>query len=167
MQKVNSPYWIQYFISLILIITLFSCEEKKTAGLSAKEYSTVLDSVKTTLVNYYTEINRDGLTAEFKYLDHSTDFYWTPPGFSHPISYEEVEKGVLANAGRYSSVDNRWLTLRIDPLTRELCSYTGQIQSSGRDTSGNSATYNLVETGLMIKRADGWKLFRGQTTVVQ
>jgi len=119
------------------------------------------------LNNYYADIKKEGLTAEFKYLDPSSEFYWAPPGYSNPISYDDVVTALTQNAPLYSSVENKWNTLRIDPLTQDLSPYTGRIHSSITDTSGIVSNYNFIETGLMIKRKDGWKLLRGQTSVIE
>jgi hypothetical protein len=35
-----------------------------------------------------------------------------------------------------------------------------------KDTSGKTNAFILVETGLVIRRADGWKLLSGQTALV-
>ncbi|MGB3080915.1 MAG: hypothetical protein WBB31_17670 [Saprospiraceae bacterium] len=156
---------IQSILSVFLIFSMVSCGQKSTV-LSVKENEAIIDTIRQTLTLYYEDIKKDGLTAEFKYLDHSAEFYWAPPGFNAPISYDQVEKGVIQNAAKFKSVDNSWLSLRIDPLTPELASYTGTIHSIATDTTGQIGDYKLIETGLMIKRNDGWKLFRGQTSVL-
>ncbi|MEP6793311.1 MAG: hypothetical protein ABJB16_03220 [Saprospiraceae bacterium] len=156
---------IQNLLSVLLIFSIMSCG-KKSSVLSVKENEAIIDTIKQTLTTYYQEIKKDGLTAEFKYLDHSPEFYWAPPGFNAPIGYDQVEKGVMQNAALFKSVDNSWLSLRVDPLTPELASYTGTIHSIATDTTGQVGDYKLIETGLMIKRKDGWKLYRGQTSVL-
>ncbi len=156
---------IQSILSVFFIFSMMSCA-KKSSVLSVKENEAIIDTIKQTLTNYYADIKKDGLTAEFKYLDHSTEFYWAPPGFNAPINYEQVENGVKQNASKFKSVDNTWLSLRVDPLTSELASYSGTIHSVASDTTGQVGDYKLIETGLLIKRKDGWKLFRGQTSVL-
>lgn len=161
----NLTMSIQNLLLASLLFSIVSCG-KKSSGLSVKENAAIVEAIKQTLNTYYEEIKKDGLTAEFKYLDHSSEFYWAPPGFSAPISYEQVEEGVKQNAAKFKSVENSWLTLRVDPLTSELASYTGTIHSVGTDTTGQVGDYKLIETGILIKRHDGWKLYRGQTTVL-
>ncbi len=156
---------IQSLLSAFLLFSIVSCG-KKSSVLTLKENEAIIDTIRETLTLYYADIKKDGLTAEFKYLDHSSEFYWAPPGFNEPITYDQVEKGVNQNAAKFKSVDNTWLSLRIDPLTAELASYTGTIHSIATDTTGQIGDYKLIETGLMIKRNDGWKLFRGQTSVL-
>jgi hypothetical protein len=165
MQKNILSILIQSLLSVFLLFSMVSCG-KKSSVLTVKENEAIIDTIRQTLTNYYADIKKDGLTAEFKYLDHSPEFYWAPPGFNAPITYDQVEKGVKDNAAKFKSVDNTWLSLRVDPLTSELASYSGTIHSVASDTTGQVGDYKLIETGLLIKRKDGWKLFRGQTSVL-
>ena len=52
-----------------------------------KEKTAVTKEVKQMLGSYYADIKKDGLTAEFNYLDNSVDFFWMPPGYKSSISY--------------------------------------------------------------------------------
>ena len=156
----------KYLYSTLLLLGIMSCA-KPTAELSAAEKVAISGEVRETLNKYYAEVNRNGLTAEFNYLDNSPDFYWTPPGYTAPITYKEVEKGVQQNAKVFASIDNKWRTLNVYPLTSHLASYTGLIESSVSDTAGTPGVYTLLETGIVIKRANGWKLLSGQTSVIK
>jgi hypothetical protein len=149
---------------LIAIIMLSSCGAG--SSFSAEDKKTVTDEVRQTLYNYYTDINKSGLMAELSYLDTSADFFWVPPAYSDPISYADVEMYIKRTAPIFKSVNNRWDTLRITALTKNLASYTGKLYSTITDTSGTKETYSLIETGLLIKRDDGWKLLNGQTSTL-
>lgn len=120
--------------------------------------------VRQTLYQYYEDISVSGLTAEIPYLDSSTDFFWVPPGYDEPIFYDSVVSYIRQNAPLFQNIINKWDTLRIYPLTKELASYTGVLLSTVTDTTGITETYPLIETGVMIKRDNGWKLLNGQTT---
>jgi hypothetical protein len=119
-----------------------------------------------TLDSYYNDIRKLGLTAEFKYLDNSSEFFWVPPGYSDAIAYDSVVTILKQNAPKYKSIDNSFDTLRIIPLSRELATYTGRLHSTMTDTADRIITFSLVETGILIKRPDGWKLLNGQTTIL-
>lgn len=134
--------------------------------MTTTEKAAIEDSIRVTLDNYYADIKKTGLTAEFKYLDHSPDFFWVPPGYSSAISYDSVATVLNQNAPLFRSVDNAWDSLRIIPLTTELATYTGRLRSTMVDASGKTSHIALVETGLLVKRKDGWKLLSGQTSVV-
>jgi hypothetical protein len=145
-------------------VTIISCQQSTT--LTESEKSNIISEIKLTLDNYYNDVRISGLTAEFKYLDHSKDFFWVPPGYSGALSYDEIAQAIKQNAAKYQSVDNSFDKLMIIPLTKELATYTGQLSSSVTDTSGKVTRVSLVETGLLIKRLDGWKLLSGQTSML-
>jgi hypothetical protein len=56
--------------------------------------------------------------------------------------------------------------LKIIPLSKELASYTGRLNSTIVNKLGKVMTFSLVETGVLIKRKDGWKLLNGQTSIL-
>ncbi len=150
-------------LSLIAFFILTSC---KQPGITEAENAEVIAEVRQTLQNYYDDIKKSGLNAEFKYLDNSTDFFWVPPGYSGPIFYDSVVSTIKGNAARYMSVDNSFDTLHIVALSRRYATYTGRLRSIMRDTSGQISTYTMLETGILTKRSDGWKLLSGQTAIV-
>ena len=117
------------------------------------------------LYDYYKDIKVSGLTAEFKYLDHSADFFWAAPGYATALSYDSVEKVIKHNATLFRYIENTFDSLRIVPLSKELASYTALISVNMTDTSGKTSKFGLIESGVIIKRNDGWKLLNGQTAV--
>ncbi|MEZ4809256.1 MAG: nuclear transport factor 2 family protein [Allomuricauda sp.] len=149
---------------LFCLLAALSCERPKT--ITTDENIEVIQNVRQTLNDYYDDIRESGLTAEFKYLDDSKEFFWTPPGYSSAISYDSVVTILKQNAPLYQSIDNQWDTLRVTPLTKSLAAYTGRLRSTMTDTSGHVFSVKLVETGLLIKRHDGWKLLCGQTATI-
>jgi hypothetical protein len=145
-------------------LTLVACQS--SAELTKAEKQTVIDDAGKMLQSYYDDIAVSGLMAEFPYLDSSADFFWVPPGFSNAISYDSVAIYIRQNALLFSKVINKWDTLHITPLTNQLASYTGVLHSTITDTSGVTETYSMIETGLLIKRDDKWKLLNGQTAAL-
>jgi hypothetical protein len=153
---------IRLFIIITILATIAGCQP---SSFTKEEQQAVADSVRQTLHRYYEDINRAGLVAELPYLDSSSEFFWVPPGYAAPISYDTVVKIIRQNALLFRNVNNVWDSLRINPLSKDLASYTGQLHSITTDTSGRISRYFLIETGLVIKRNDGWKLLNGQTAV--
>lgn len=151
-------------ILLFIFIAIFSCRQSTT--MTKDEIARIELDVRLTLSNYYDDIRKSGLTAEFKYLDHSTDFFWVPPGYSSCISYDSVVQVLEENAPKFKYIDNSFDTLRIVPLSKEIATYTGRLHSMMTDSNGKVMTFQLVETGVLIKRKDGWKLLSGQTNIV-
>lgn len=152
------------FLTIFTFLIVSSC--RQSAPLTENEKTNIIAEVRLTLGNYYGDIRKSGLTAEFKYLDNSPDFFWVPPGFSSPLSYDSVVAVIKKNAPNYKSVDNSFDSLKIIPLTKEIATYTGRLKSTMMDTSGKVATFSLIESGVLIRRTDGWKLLSGQTAVL-
>lgn len=162
--KKNSLRYLIHILTISCLLTTLSCKRSKT--ITADEKIEIRDNIRQTLTNYYDDIRESGLTAEFKYLDNSNEFFWTPPGYSSSISYDSVVTILNQNAPAYLSIDNQWDSLRITVLTKELAAYTGRLRSTMTDTSGQVSKIKLVETGLLIKRPDSWKLLCGQTAAI-
>jgi len=152
-------------LTIILLLTIVSCRQSTT--LTENEKASIINDVQQTLDKYYNDIRKSGLTAEFKYLDTSSEFFWVPPGYSSSLSYDSVATILKQNAPTYKSIDNSFDTIRIIPLTYELATYTGRLNSTMTDTSNKVLTFSLVETGVLIKRQDGWKLLHGQTSILK
>jgi hypothetical protein len=154
---------------LLYIITVFlisGCGENNQSTFTKEEKQAVTDSVRKTLHNYYADINSSGLHAEFAYLDSSDDFFWVPPGYTSAIEYDSVAALIRHTAPAFRQVNNTWDSLRITPLSTEFASYYGKLHSIMTDTAGKMEDFFLIETGLLIKRKDGWKLFQGQTAIL-
>jgi len=147
------------------IIILVGCQGEQSK-LSSHDALKVESEVRQLFDHYFGAIRKGGMTAEFQYLDRSSDFFWVPPGYHNPISYDSVSAVLTLNAPRFVSVENTFDTLRIIPLTTALATYTAKVRSVMKDTSGNVASLQLIETGVVIKRSDGWKLLNGQTSVL-
>jgi len=146
------------FMTAIVILFVSSCspEEQMNGG-------TVIREVRTMLDEFETHIERDGLMAEFAFLDSSDDFFWVPPGFSSALSYDSVRTIVSLNAQNTRSIGMSWDSLRIVPLSASLAAYTGVLSWSSADTTGVESRAKLIETGVAVRREGGWKLLCGQT----
>lgn len=151
-------------LALLTLLPLYSCQ--KADRLTESEKNALRDSVQQALYDYYEAIRNGGMRGEFGYLDDSPDFFWVPPGYSSAISYDSVAAVLNRNAPAFRLIENVWDTLRIDPLTRDYATYTGKFHSTMTDTAGHVTTVAGIETGVLIKRRDGWKLLRGQTALL-
>ena len=149
---------------LVILLITVSCTPSET--FTESEKAEVIKAGTETLDNYYNDIRKEGLKAEFKYLDNSKDFFWVPPGYNSPLSYDSVASILNANALLYKSIDNSFDTLSIIALSKQFATYTGRLRSVMTDTAGKTATYAMIETGILIKRKDGWKLLSGQTSML-
>jgi hypothetical protein len=154
-------------LSVVFIFFLACACQQKDPALTDATKMAVIKQVEQALNNYVAAVKKDGLTAEFEYLDNSLDFFWVPPGYSSAISYDSIAVILNANALVFQSVENSFDSLRVVPLTEELATYTAQLRSVITDTSGNRSSMRLIETGIVIKRTDGWKLLSGQTSLLK
>jgi len=156
---------IKYLPMVLFAFSTISCSDKTT--ITDKEKNEVSSAVRQTLYNYYNDIRKSGLTAEFNYLDNSKEFFWVPPGFRGAISYDSVATILNKNAKLFTSVNNTFDTLIIVPLRKDLANYTCRLTSAMTLVNGKSSTMSMVESGTLIKRKDGWKLLCGQTTILK
>lgn len=117
--------------------------------------------------NYYQDIKIEGLTGEFKYLDTSENFFWVPPGYKSALSYDSVKSILETNASNLSMADLSWAELKVFPLSNDIASYTGILEGTVIDKAGNQNDVHIIESGVVIKREDGWKLLSGQTSVIE
>ena len=151
----------QVFIVLMLCLMLMGCEE--TAGKKDFDRELVRQEAKTTLENYFADIRSEGLSAEFKYLDSSADFFWVPPGYSSALNYDSVRAILEKNAKSFQLVEFKWRSLEIYPLSDHYVNYTGIVDGKLVDTSGVSSLTSMIETGLLVRTKEGWKIRSGQS----
>ena len=148
-----------------VLIFLVSCSGEQKPPLTEEEKGNIVLEVKEILDNFNAEIKEGGLTTEFKYLDNSKDFHWTPPGYQSSISYDSVANILKKNAANYKEIANQFESLTIDAISADTAIYSAKIISVLTDTTNNPLTIHLKEKGKLIKRKDGWKLLSGETTV--
>ena len=150
---------------VISILLWVSCTPQSDKAAYSKEE--VESAVRKTLSDYLADIGKEGLTAEFKYLDDSPDFFWVPPGYTSALSYDSVKTILTENAGKFLKIDFQWETLRVYPLSPEIATYTGIVDAQMTDTAGAKIKTRIIESGTMILRDDGWKILSGQSRALQ
>ena len=155
---------VKYYSVLIALLLFSSCGQTDEIG--EKEKAVIVKQVEQMFTNYHDDIRKDGLTAEFKYLDSSADFFWVPPGYNSPLTYDSVKVILNANARMFRSVEFKWKSLKVFPLTYEIANYSGIVEGIMIDTAGVRSSMLIIESGTVIKRPDGWKLLSGQSAVL-
>ena len=163
---INSIHKIRLALIIFVVTNLISLGCRQPDELAEAQRKNIIDTVTQTLRNYYNDMDKKGLLTEFNYLDSSKEFYWLPPGYSAAIDYNAVAAAIRANAADYQSIKIEWDTLSVDALSNKLARYTGRLRSKWTDTTGKSMNLTFVETGLLIKRDNGWKLLSGQTAIL-
>ena len=151
-------------LGYLIILTLISCYGIKETDSLDKE--SIIEDVTLMLDNYHEDIAKEGLTAEFRYLDESSDFFWVPPGYQTALSYDSVKSILEMNAKAFRSIEFSWDTLQVFPLSNRIANYSGIVSGLMTDTSGVESTISIIESGTIIKREDGWKLLSGQSAIL-
>lgn len=122
--------------------------------------------VISTLNDYFADIKAGGLTAGSAYLDNSHEFFWVPPGFNSPISYDSVIAIHHAKSGTFSQMVFEWDTLQVFPINHQFANYTGIVNGKMTNNIGKITKVVMIETGTMVKRANKWKFLNGQSAVL-
>ena len=155
----------KYFWTLAIITFLFSCIQEQEKGNEFNKQA-VITEINKMFDNYHNDIKSTGLTSEFKYLDNSDDFFWVPPGQNCALSYDSVKAILEKNAVAFRKIEFHWDTLQIFPLSAQIATYSGIVSGTMIDTSGVKSSVQIIESGTVIKRKDGWKLLSGQSATL-
>lgn len=151
------------FCTLLICFFILSCNQNHSSGKNDK----VHNEIKTTFDNYYNDIRKQGLLAELKYLDSSANFFWVPPGYLNYAGYDSIAAAIRENAAALKSIDNRYDSLLIIPLTNEYAQFAVRTISTSVAITGDSSQTAFIESGVMVKRKDGWKFLSGQTSILK
>jgi hypothetical protein len=146
----------------MICVAGMSCSRDQ-GELSTAERDKVTEEVSSMFNDYFAAVKQGGLTKEFEFLDESEGFYWIPPGYKHPISFDSVKTFLIATAPVFLSVENSLDSIAIFPVSPTVARYVARIRSVTKDTSNFVSESMLLESGVVIKRSDGWKLLSGQT----
>lgn len=147
---------------VLLPFVLFLLPSCQQAGRSADSVT----QIKATIDNYYTDIRKKGLIAELDYLDSSDQFFWVPPGYLDYILYDSVARVIRKNAGAFQLVDNRYDSLLVIPLSKGYAQFAMRTMSTTVTASGDTSHTRFIESGVMVKRKQGWKFLSGQTSIL-
>ena len=153
-----------YFIAINILLSFVTCSSPPEnrqfdRGQIEKEVTTMLH-------DYHASMKDHGIAGEFDYLDNSSDFFWVPPGFQSKLDYDSVKVILEQTATVTKSISLEWRTLEVFPLSNEIATYTGIVESTMTDTANNVNEAVIIESGTVIKRSDGWKLLSGQSAVL-
>jgi hypothetical protein len=154
------------FIIAIISILVLSCVKRERSIPDNFDSHKTSAEIREMLDAYHSDMTREGLMAEFKYLDSTDTFFWVPPGYQSALDYDSVRAILEANARAYRSVVFSWDTLQIFPLSNTIATYSGIVNGEMTDTTEQKIRVSIIESGTIIKRADGWKLLCGQSAVL-
>lgn len=152
------------FCTLLICFFILSCNQSDH---SSGKNGDVRNEIKATFDNYYNDIRKQGLLAELKYLDSSAKFFWVPPGYLNYAGYDSIAAAIKENAATLRSIDNRYDSLLIVPLTDNYAQFAVRTISTAVTATGDSSQTAFIESGVMVKRKDGWKFLSGQTSILK
>ena len=155
----------RYIIAIISVLVL-SCVKRERSIPDNFDSQKTSAEIRMMLDAYHADMTREGLMAEFKYLDSTDTFFWVPPGYQSTLDYDSVRAILEANARTYRSVAFSWDTLQIFPLSNTIATYSGIVNGEMTDTAEQKTQVSIIESGTIIKRTDGWKLLCGQSAVL-
>lgn len=154
------------YLYLIAVFCLFSCQQVDK-NFTDEDKKQVEVEVNEMFAAYNKAVNEQGIVGELPYLDSSAEFFWVPPGYDGPINYAEVVSHAQQATAKFKRVKVAWQDLKIYPKTKDLAVYTGTLEFNTEDTAGITSHAILLETGVIVKHTDGWKLQSGQTALKQ
>ena len=151
------------FFYLIIILTFTSCKEEVSTLKQPIDKERVSVEILQMFDAYHAAIKENGLEAEFDFLDNSPDFFWVPPGYKSAQSYDQVKNALIENNKAIKSIQFKFDTIQVYPLSNSIANYSGVVSGKMLDTSNMVSTFRIIESGTLIKRNDGWKLLNGQS----
>lgn len=150
-------------ICSILIIGISSCKSESNESNHVK---TSEDDLITFLNTYHDAMNQYGLKTEFEFIDSTSHFFWIPPGYASALSFDSVKKVLIQTDETIRSIRLKWKNLKIESQESNWANFHGVVEGQIVDTSGLIIIINQIESGVLIKRKDGWKILSGQTTAL-
>lgn len=155
---------MKVIIAACVVAMALGCSTKVSE--SEMPLTDVESEAKRMLHDYHDAMKAGGLMAEFDYLDSSDSFFWVPPGFDAAINYDSVRTILEQTATSIANIELEWETLKVFPLSDQIATYAGIVKSVSTDTSGTTTSVRILESGTLVKRANGWKLLSGQSRLL-
>ncbi|MCU0373181.1 MAG: nuclear transport factor 2 family protein [Ignavibacteria bacterium] len=156
---------MKLIISLLLaclLLTAFTCGEK-TLKLDDSERAEIVEAVKSMTSRYFEDFHANNVDTVLRHYDTSACFFWsiTPDTIA-------LKRSAMVTMHRhaikdYAKFEGYWSNIQVEPLTKELAMYHGTYHVNTEDKGGKKGKITGVETGVMVKREDGWKYLAGQT----
>jgi hypothetical protein len=151
------------FLFLVMLFTITSCKEEVSTLKQPIDKERISVEILQMFDAYHAAIKENGLEAEFDFLDNSSDFFWVPPGYKSAQSYDQVKNVLIENNKAIKSIQFKFDTIQVYPLSDSIANYSGIVSGKMLDTSSTVSTFKIIESGTLIKRKNGWKLLNGQS----
>jgi hypothetical protein len=167
--RTRRPQFLALIAAILALFQWSGCGPSPSKSLDSEEKEAVRKEATQMLHDYHDAIRKGGLLTEFEFLDSSQDFFWIPPGVDALMGYEAVKKAIMANVASIDSMSTHWVSLQVHPLSQDIGKLSSYTISKRADSTGikmDTSRVTMLESGTMIRRANGWKLLSGQTVVL-
>ncbi len=148
---------------LMILVAFTGCKEQIDTSKQAIDKEYLSTEILQMFDAYHAAIKENGLKAEFDFLDNSSDFFWVPPGYNSRQSYDQVKEILIKNDKAINTIEFKFDTIQIYPLSNSIATYTGIVSGKMIDTAKVLSTFKIIESGTLVKRKTGWKLLNGQS----
>jgi hypothetical protein len=115
-------------------------------------------AIHTMTAHIAADLSRDGPTAWIRYFDDNRGFLMAADG---KLEFDGIAaaRSFLSDFGkRIVHVEITWSDVRVDPLGSDLATVAAYYREALTDTQGHVARPHGYFTGVVVRRADGWKL---------
>lgn len=157
---------MRHTIILRSVVVLFVASCQRPASLTESQRTGIKKDVQQTMEGIFADMKANGIASELKYFDHSSQFFWVLAPKPAQYSYEDIKAILEEEDKRFTSVEGKWDSIRVEPLAPGFASYTATVHAAYTDTAGNVTKYGEVQTGVLVQRKDGWKFLHGQSFVL-
>ena len=144
-------------LTLGVCLTQASCAPPEE--FTEAERAAVADSIAQTIGTLLRAMEAEGWLAQLKYVDNSPEMFCVSY-FADSLtflSYDQYAAQVRAEAPSIRAVQFDYEDLQVRPLTRDYAFYSGKVREVLTDTAGVTHEVVAVESGVLIRRDDGWK----------
>jgi len=150
-------------VMLPLCAFLFvSCQ--RGGELNDIQKDTVIHGVQQAAVQLFDDLRTHNIASLVAAFDSSDAFFWIVPPDTTAITRDALAALHREELDTYTSIEARWLSLRVEPISATLAAYTGLFEVATVSHAGDTSTRRGIETGVMILRDGTWKFLNGQTT---
>lgn len=142
---------MRHTIILCSVVVTFVASCQRPVSLTESQRMGIIKDVQQTLGGIFADMKTNGIASELKYFDNLPQFFWVIAPKPTQYSYEDI-KAILEEENKYfTSVEGRWDSIRVEPLSPGLASYSATVHAAYTDTTGSITKYGEVQTGVLVQ----------------
>lgn len=149
---------------LIIGIVFICCSCNYNQGENDISRTQIREEISVMMGNYLTDLNKNGMESQMKYMDNSDDFRWTYSNYRRVYLFDDMAQQLNKSENEGYSAHLTFDELEIIPISENIANYTAKL-SGFTKFDGKNSDVSILESGTLIKRKDGWKFLNGQTAL--